>query len=151
MQGPESGRGWQMRCEPWTRLHRTWAIRNAPTPWLTRATHGVLAGIPTTFGLSLLRPGETFRASPNFRMFEVYGTENHWGAALLAVGALGLLGMASSRWLPRIVSLAMLGTVHWGVALLFILSNPFSTGTWTYDWVALLAWFLVWENRHGAD
>lgn len=115
--------------------------------WLITAAHISLIAVPAFFGLDLLFMRHMFRGLPNYTVFAAIARESTWGIALLLVSLLSLVGWRSRRWWLRCGALFALGTAHWMVALCFLLSGSFSTGTTTYLVLASLAWCFALEAR----
>lgn len=122
-------------------------VPRVPGAWLIDAAHISLIAVPALFGLDLLLARHMFRSLPNFATLAAVAHESTWGIALLLVSALSIAGWRSHRWWLRCAALFALGTAHWIIALCFIVSGSFSTGTTTYPVLAALAWAFALEAR----
>lgn len=109
------------------------------------AIHGILTGVLAGLGLVLLQPGSTFDTGMGWRLFAESASEDTWAAVFLIGAVIGGAGLITShRWL-RSASIVLVATLYLGLAIMFILANPFGGGSVLAGGYALLAYYLTWR------
>lgn len=108
--------------------------------------HLFLSAIMVWLAWALAQAGETF-ANPAFAAFAAHGSESDWALRFLAAGAVGLVGLETTRDRLRLICVALLCCAHLTVAYCFWLATPvggpIATGTGSYALIALLGFFLL--------
>lgn len=112
----------------------------------TESTEFVIGCFAAGWGLFLLLPFNTFASAPTaFRAMEQTAAEWAWGAVLLSVGLLKLIGLYTGRLTLRRLG-GVLVTGLWGfITVMVVRSNPLSTGIVVYGLLTIFSGWTVWR------
>lgn len=91
---------------------------------------------------ALAVPGETFNTGLRFKYMAAIANEDTWALFFYAASCLGLWGMVSGRWFVLRLTVAVMATIHFMIALLLIMANPRDI-SWTYLVFAIQGYYVL--------